>query len=124
MSARVRGVQTFPWQDPWDPAEGRVQPVKERLRARQSISSLHLHNKWRRMRAHTHTHTYITPECIHSALISTRRRKVREMGREEEKERRRGQLSAGVALYKYKLIGCIRNTSRGALRPKQQNLCC
>lgn len=38
--------QIFPWQDPRDAAEGRVQPVKERLRARQSISGLHLHNKW------------------------------------------------------------------------------
>lgn len=42
-----RGVgQTFPWQDPWDTAEARVQPVKERMRARQSISGSHLHNKW------------------------------------------------------------------------------
>lgn len=59
--------QIFPWQDPWDAAEGRVQPVKERLRARQSISGLHLHNKWSsrgfssactRTRTHTaHQHT-------------------------------------------------------------------
>lgn len=42
-----RGVgQTFPWQDPWDTAEARVQPVKERMRTRQSISGSHLHNKW------------------------------------------------------------------------------
>ncbi|CAB1428698.1 unnamed protein product [Pleuronectes platessa] len=68
--------QTFPWQDPWDPAEGRVQPLKERLRAQQSISGLHLHNKWSShgfSSAHTRAHT--TYECIHSALISTRRRK-------------------------------------------------
>ena len=101
----VRG-QTFPWQDPWDPAEGRVQPLKERLRAQQSISGLHLHNKWSShgfSSAHTRAHT--TYECIHSALISTRRRKVRAMGREGEKEsrreRERGQLSVGVVLYKY-----------------------
>lgn len=61
----VRG-QTFPWQDPRDPAEGRVQPLKERLRARQSISGLHLHNKWSshgfssplyHTDTHTHKHT-------------------------------------------------------------------
>lgn len=38
--------QTFPLQGPRDTAEGRVQPVKERLCAWQSISGLHLHNKW------------------------------------------------------------------------------
>lgn len=42
----TRVGQTFPWQDPRDTAEARVQPVKERLRARQSISGAHLHNKW------------------------------------------------------------------------------
>lgn len=44
---RGTGVgQTFPWQDPRDTTEARVQPVKERMRARQSISCSHLHNKW------------------------------------------------------------------------------
>lgn len=81
----LRG-QTFPWQDPRDPAEGRVQPLKERLRARQSISGLHLHNKWS-SHGFTHARTHTTYECIHSALISTRRRKVREMRREGEGER-------------------------------------
>lgn len=55
--------QIFPWQDPWDAAEGRVQPVKERLRARQSISGLHLHNKWSSRgfsSACTHTRTHTT----------------------------------------------------------------
>lgn len=78
--------QIFPWQDPRDTAESRVQPVKERLRARQSISGLHLHNKWSSRgfssacaRAHT-THP----------LISTRRHKVAEM---KKREKRRGQPS-------------------------------
>lgn len=57
---RERG-QTFPWQDPRVPTEGRVQPLKERLRARQSISGLHLHNKWSSYSfsspSHTSTHT-------------------------------------------------------------------
>lgn len=76
--------QIFPWQDPWDAAEGRVQPVKERLRARQSISGLHLHNKWSSRgfsSACTRTRT-------HTPLISTRRHKVAGM---KKRERGRGQ---------------------------------
>lgn len=82
----VRG-QTFPWQDPRDPAEGRVQPLKERLRARQSISGLHLHNKWSShgfSSPHTHMRAHTTHKLIHSALISTRRHKVIEKRREGE----------------------------------------
>ena len=67
--------QIFPWQDPQDAAESRVQPVKERLRARQSISGLHLHNKWSSRGfssacARTHART---------PLIGTRRHKVAQM---------------------------------------------
>lgn len=53
--------QIFPWQDPRDAAESRVQPVKGRLRAQQSISGLHLHNKWSSRgfsSACTRTHTH------------------------------------------------------------------
>lgn len=116
MRERERG-QTFPWQDPRVPTEGRVQPLKERLRARQSISGLHLHNKWSSysFSSPSHTSTHTTHECIHSALISTRQRKVIEKGREgegerecvkerkrgRERERARGHLSAGVVLHKY-----------------------
>lgn len=48
MCLCVRGGSghAFPWQDPWDTAEGRVQPLKESLHAWQSISGSHLHNKW------------------------------------------------------------------------------
>lgn len=64
VSVCVRG-QTFPWQDLRDPAEGRVQPVKERLRARQSISGLHLHNKWSShgfSSAHTRAHMSVSTQ--------------------------------------------------------------
>lgn len=63
--------QTFPWQDPRDPAEGRVQPLKERMRARQSISSSHLHNKWSShgfSSPHTHVcthHSWVYPLSAH-----------------------------------------------------------
>lgn len=68
----VRGEQTFPWQDPQDPMESRVQPVKERLHARQSISSSHLHNKWSShgfSSTHTRTHTRAHADT-HTSLIS------------------------------------------------------
>lgn len=75
--------QIFPWQDPRDAAEGRVQPVKERLRARQSISGLHLHNKWS-----SHGFSSSCTPLIHSsahAEVRSRRRG------EKKRERRRGQ---------------------------------
>lgn len=67
------GGQTFPWQDPRDTAEGRVQPVKERLRAQQSISGSHLHNKWSShglSSSHTRMHTH-TPLTSVSTLCSS-----------------------------------------------------
>lgn len=81
----TRVGQTFPWQDPRDTAEARVQPVKERLRARQSISVAHLHNKWSShsfCSARSLAHMRAIRECIHSGLISTHQRRVRETGRE------------------------------------------
>lgn len=87
--------QTFPWQDPRDTAEARVQPVKERLRARQSISGAHLHNKWS-SHSFCSARMHATRECIHSGLISTRQRRVRETGREGG--RRRGGRGGGYLL--------------------------
>lgn len=80
----TRVGQTFPWQDPRDTAEARVQPVKERLRAQQSISGSHFHNKWSshsfcsRSLAPSLARTHVIGECIHSRLISTRQRTVTE----------------------------------------------
>ena len=84
------GGQTFPWQDPRDLAEGRVQPVKERLRARQSISGLHLHNKWSshgfcRARTHTH-HSRVYPLSAHQHT-PTQGQRDGEGGRERERKR-------------------------------------
>lgn len=91
----VRG-QTFPWQDPRDSAEGRVQPLKERLRARQSISGLHLHNKWSShgfSSAHTRVHPPLmsvsTQHSSAHANARSDRRGGRERGREREGERDR-----------------------------------
>lgn len=69
----VLGGQTFPWQDPRDPAEGRVQTVKERLHARQSISGLHLHNKWELPRFLQRSHTRAHTRSHHSLSVSTQR---------------------------------------------------
>lgn len=87
--------QIFPWQDPRDAAEGRVQPVKERLRARQSISGLHLHNKWSSRgsssaRTRTHTRRSSTPQ--NTPTRGHRR------GEGRRKRGDGGSLSAGVAL--------------------------
>lgn len=99
----VRG-QTLPWQDPRDPVEGRVQPLKERLRARQSISGLHLHNKWSshsfpRPQTHTHTrHSWAYPLGAHQHTPTQGRREERG-GRGSVRETGRGQLSAGEVLH-------------------------
>lgn len=83
------GGQTFPWQDPRDLAEGRVQPVKERLRARQSISGLHLHNKWSShgfcsARAHTPLTSVSTQRSSAHADARSERWGGRKRKREEE----------------------------------------
>lgn len=83
------GGQTFPWQDPRDLAEGRVQPVKERLRARQSISGLHLHNKWSShgfcsARAHTPLTSVSTQRSSAHADARSERWGGRNRKREEE----------------------------------------
>lgn len=86
VRARERMGQIFPWQDPRDAAEGRVQPVKERLRARQSISGLHLHNKWSSRgfsSACTRRHAH------RSSTQCTPRRGRRD--RERRRERRKGK---------------------------------
>lgn len=99
----TRVGQTFPWQDPRDTAEARVQPVKERLRAQQSISGSHFHNKWSshsfcsRSLAPSLARTHVIGECIHSRLISTRQRRVTETGR------KRGRGGRGEALRKHKV---------------------
>lgn len=78
--------QIFPWQDPRDAAEGRVQPVKERLRARQSISGLHLHNKWSsRGFSSACTRRHARRSSTHQCT-PLRGRRDRERRREEEEE--------------------------------------
>lgn len=108
----TRVGQTFPWQDPWDTAEARVQPLKERMRAWQSITGLHLHNKWS-FHSFSGTRslarTYAICECIHSGLINTRQRRVR-YGDGGRRRREGGRLSAGVALCKHYLHVCIKNS--------------
>lgn len=51
--------------------------------------------------AHTDRHTHITHKCIHSALISTRRRKVSSTGREGEKDRVREREQEGSYLLEW-----------------------
>lgn len=86
--------QTFPWQDPRDPTEGRVQRWRRGcVPGSQLAACIYTTNGAPTVsltNTQTQTHTHATHECTHSALISTRRRKVVEKqsegGREREEE--------------------------------------
>lgn len=126
MRERESMGQTFPLQGPRDTAEGRVQLVKERLCARQSISGLHLHNKWSFRGfsgAHARTrHSGVNPLRAHQHA-PTQGQRDGEGGAQREREKEASYLLEWHSTHTSSLA-VSKNTSASGKQTKSQNLYC